>query len=113
MCDVESYSYLPMLEDLGYIPKNRYAFGDEILGHFEAIAAKYDLVADALFHTRVDRTEWDAGSSRWILRTDHGDEITAKYADAPLLPCDVTRPEQLDELFSRLENEMGKLPITL
>ncbi len=79
MCDIESYSYLPMLEDLGYIPKNRYAFGDEILGHFEAIAAKYDLVADALFHTRVDRTEWDAGSSRWILRTDHGDEITAKY----------------------------------
>ncbi len=79
MCDVESYSYLPMLEDLGYIPKNRYAFGDEILGHFEAIAAKYDLVADALFHTRVDRTEWDAGSSRWFLRTDHGDEITARY----------------------------------
>jgi len=79
MCDVESYSYLPMLEDLGYIPKNRYAFGDEILGHFEAIAAKYDLVADALFHTRVDRTEWDAASSRWILRTDRRDEIAAKY----------------------------------
>ena len=79
MCDVESYTYMPMLEDLDYIPRNRYAFGDEILGHFEALAAKFDLVADALFHTRVERSEWDERSLRWRIRTDHGDEITAKY----------------------------------
>ncbi|MEE2665175.1 MAG: NAD(P)/FAD-dependent oxidoreductase [Myxococcota bacterium] len=79
MCDIESYTYLPMLEDRDYIPRNRYAFGDEILGHFEALAAKFDLVADALFHTRVDRSEWDERSLRWSIRTDHGDEITAKY----------------------------------
>ncbi|MCH2170507.1 NAD(P)/FAD-dependent oxidoreductase [Myxococcota bacterium] len=79
MCDVESYSYMPMLEDLDYIPKNRYAFGDEIMGHFQAIAEKYDLVSDAMFHTRVERTEWDEASSRWRLSTDHGDEISAKY----------------------------------
>ena len=79
MCDIESYTYLPMLEELDYVPKSRYAFGDEILAHFEAIAARYDLVEDALFHTRVDRSEWDEGSSRWIIRTDHGDTITARY----------------------------------
>jgi cation diffusion facilitator CzcD-associated flavoprotein CzcO len=79
MCDVESYTYLPMLEELGYIPKNRYAYGDEILAHFEALAARYDLVAEALFHTRVERSEWDEESSRWSVRTDHGDEIRAKY----------------------------------
>src|SRR5207302_3040976 len=53
MCDVESYIYLPMLEELGYVPKTRYAFGEEIRTHLEAIAAKYDLVSDALFHTGV------------------------------------------------------------
>ena len=79
MCDIESYIYLPMLEELDYVPKHRYAFGDEILAHYEKIADKYDLVNDALFHTRVERTEWDEAASRWRLRTDRGDEITAKY----------------------------------
>ena len=79
MCDVESYIYLPMLEEMGYIPKTRYAFGDEIRQHLDSIARKYDLVDDALLHTRVERTEWDERASRWIIRTDRGDEIRARY----------------------------------
>ncbi|MGI9602255.1 MAG: flavin-containing monooxygenase [Acidimicrobiales bacterium] len=79
MCDTESYVYLPMLEDLDYIPKNRYAFGDEILAHFEALAAKYDLTQDALFHTRVETPDWVEERLQWRVRTDRGDEITAKY----------------------------------
>src|SRR5271169_1561559 len=58
MCDVESYIYLPMLEEFDYIPTRRYAFGEEILGHLEAIADRFDLVPDALFHTGVLRAEW-------------------------------------------------------
>ena len=53
MCDVESYIYMPMLEDLDYVPRPAYAFGDEIRSTLEAIAKKYDLVDDALFHTSV------------------------------------------------------------
>jgi cation diffusion facilitator CzcD-associated flavoprotein CzcO len=79
MCDVESYIYMPMLEELDYIPRNRYAFGDEIREHLEAIAHRYDLVEDALFHTRVQRSQWDESTSQWILRTDRGDEIRAKF----------------------------------
>jgi cation diffusion facilitator CzcD-associated flavoprotein CzcO len=79
MCDVESYSYMPMLEELDYIPKNRYAFGDEIRGHVEGLAQKFDLYADALFHTGVQSSTWDEGRSRWIIRTDRGDAITARY----------------------------------
>ncbi|MFI4894218.1 MAG: flavin-containing monooxygenase [Phycisphaerales bacterium JB058] len=79
MCDTQSYIYLPMLEDRGYIPKNRYAYQDEILAHFEALADKYDLVTDALFHTRVERTQWNERAMRWSVRTDRGDEISAKY----------------------------------
>ncbi len=79
MCDVESYIYMPMLEDMDYIPKRRYAFGDEIREHLESIAQKYDLVRDALFHTGVTTTEWDEDASRWIVHTDRGDQIRARY----------------------------------
>ena len=79
MCDVESYIYIPMLEELGYVPKHRYAFGDEILGCLRAAADRYDLGRDALFHTRVTRAEWDDDTARWRVRTNRGDEITSRY----------------------------------
>ncbi len=79
MCDVQSYVYMPMLEEMDYIPTRRYAFGDELREHFEAIARKFDLLDDALFHTGVETTEWDEDSARWIIRTDRGDVITAHH----------------------------------
>ncbi len=79
MCDVESYIYMPMLEEMSYVPKTRYGFGDEIRAHLESIARKYDLVVDALFHTRVEKSEWDEGAARWVVTTDRGDEIRAWY----------------------------------
>jgi cation diffusion facilitator CzcD-associated flavoprotein CzcO len=79
MCDVESYIYLPLLEELGYVPTERYASGGEILRHLEAVAERYDLVADALFHTGVTRAEWDESAGRWRVRTDRGDEVTCRY----------------------------------
>jgi cation diffusion facilitator CzcD-associated flavoprotein CzcO len=79
MCDVESYIYLPMLEDLGYVPKDRYASGEEIRLHLQAIADRYDLVPDALFHTGVTRAEWEEGSARWRISTDRDDELTCRY----------------------------------
>lgn len=79
MCDVESYQYLPMLEDLDYIPTRRYAFGEEIRRHLQAVADRYDLVADALFHTGITRAEWDDDASRWKVRTDRGDVLSCRY----------------------------------
>jgi cation diffusion facilitator CzcD-associated flavoprotein CzcO len=79
MCDVESYIYIPMLEELGYVPVHRYAFGEEILGCLETIAERYDLVDDALFHTGVTRAEWNEEAARWLIRTDRGDVVTCHY----------------------------------
>ncbi len=79
MCDVESYIYLPMLEELGYVPTRRYAYGEEILGHLEAVAGRFDLVDDALFHTGVTRAEWHEEESRWSIRTDRGDEVSCRW----------------------------------
>ena len=79
MCDVESYIYMPMLEELDYVPTHRYAFGDEIRHHLEAIAERFDLVDDALFHTGVTGAEWDEDVARWRVRTDRGDEVTCRW----------------------------------
>lgn len=79
MCDVESYSYIPMLEELGYVPTRRYAFGEEIRTCIENIATKYALYDDALFQTRVNAATWDASSKTWRVDTDRGDSFTATY----------------------------------
>jgi cation diffusion facilitator CzcD-associated flavoprotein CzcO len=79
MCDVESYLYMPMLEELGYVPTTRYAYGEEIRLHLQAIADKFDLVSDALFHTRVTGAEWDEDAARWRISTDRGDDISCRY----------------------------------
>jgi cation diffusion facilitator CzcD-associated flavoprotein CzcO len=79
MCDVESYIYMPMLEELNYVPKTRYAFGEEIRQHLDAVATKYGLVDEALFHTGVETSAWDEATSRWVISTDRGDEIRARY----------------------------------
>jgi len=79
MCDIESYIYMPMLEELGYIPTRRYAYGEEILSHLEAIADRFDLVDDALFHTGVTRAQWDEDGARWRIRTDRGDELSSRW----------------------------------
>jgi cation diffusion facilitator CzcD-associated flavoprotein CzcO len=70
---------MPKLEEMGHVPTTRYAFGDEIRRHLDAIAQRYDLVDSALFHTTVQRSEWDEGAARWILTTDRGDVIRARY----------------------------------
>ena len=79
MCDVESYIYMPMLEELDYVPARRYAYGEEIREHLEAVADRFDLVSDALFHTGVTLSEWHEDEARWRVQTDRGDEVTCRW----------------------------------
>ena len=78
-CDIESYTYLPLLEELGYVPTQKYADGAEILAHSQAIARKFDLYRDTCFQTRVTDLSWDEASSRWIISTQHGDRMGARF----------------------------------
>lgn len=64
-CDVESYIYMPLLEEMGYIPKQRYASGEELRGYAELIAEKYDLCDKASFATEVRGMSWDDDDKRW------------------------------------------------
>jgi cation diffusion facilitator CzcD-associated flavoprotein CzcO len=78
-CDIESYTYLPLLEEVGYVPKEKYAFGPEILDHSQAIAFKFDLYRDVCFQTRVEELRWDESEARWIVTTNRGDRMKAHY----------------------------------
>ncbi|MEO1934813.1 MAG: NAD(P)/FAD-dependent oxidoreductase, partial [Myxococcales bacterium] len=86
-CDVESYIYLPLLEELGYIPTEKYACAKEILEYSQAIGRHYDLYDRALFQTEVTHMRWDDAISRWIISTNRDDEIRARFvamANGPL-----------------------------
>ena len=87
MCDVESYCYLPLLEELNYIPKRKYSYAPEIFEHSKAIARHYDLYKNACLQTGVSAMRWDDTSGRWIIHTDRGDAIRAQFvamANGPL-----------------------------
>ncbi|MEU0242756.1 NAD(P)/FAD-dependent oxidoreductase [Streptomyces sp. NPDC006235] len=81
-CDIESYVYMPLLEELGYVPKWKYAPGEEIRQHAQAIARHFGLYRDACFRTQVSELRWDEGESAWTVTTDRGDRMTARHVVA-------------------------------
>ena len=78
-CDVESYVYLPLLEETGYIPTEKYARAPEILEHCHRIATHFALYDNACLATEVTGIAWDSATSRWIIRTNRGDEMRARF----------------------------------
>jgi cyclohexanone monooxygenase len=86
-CDIESYVYLPLLEEIGYVPKEKYSRAPEILAHSRAIGEHFDLYKGALFQTEVTGMRWDDTSARWIVSTNRGDALQARFvvmANGPL-----------------------------
>ena len=78
-CDIESYVYMPLLEETGAMPTERYAKGEEIRRHAVRIAEHYDLYRDTLFQTRSTSLTWDESADEWIVETDRGDRFRARY----------------------------------
>ena len=78
-CDIESYIYMPLLEETGYMPTERYAKADEIREHCRRIAEHFGLYDDALFSTQVTSLTWDAEAGAWRVETDRGDRIRARF----------------------------------
>ena len=78
-CDIESYIYLPLLEETGYIPTEKYAFADEIRAHARRIGETFDLYRDALFQTQIGEVRWLEDELRWLVTTSRGDKLKARY----------------------------------
>ncbi len=86
-CDIESYVYLPLLEEVGYVPVEKYSRAPEILAHSRAIGKHFDLYRDVCFQTEVKDLTWDDKALRWIVHTNRGDAMRARYvvmANGPL-----------------------------
>ncbi|WP_413099210.1 flavin-containing monooxygenase [Streptomyces sp. Inha503] len=78
-CDIESYVYMPLLEEVGYIPRWRYAPGEEIRQHARAIGRHFDLYRDVCFQTQVTELHWDDTELEWTVHTDRDDRIRARH----------------------------------
>lgn len=78
-CDVVSYDYLPLLDEMDYVPVNHYSRGPEIFGHCQAIARKYNLYDLAVFSTTVTETVWNEEEELWHVKTDRGDDMRARF----------------------------------
>ena len=89
--DTHSLVYLPLLEETGHVPTEKYPHAPEILEHCRRIGKQYDLYADALFHTTVTELSWDQSRSRWTIRTDRGDELTAQFVVMGIGPLNVPK----------------------
>jgi cation diffusion facilitator CzcD-associated flavoprotein CzcO len=86
-CDIESYVYLPLLEEVGFMPERKYSRAPEIMQYSRKIAEKYDLYRNACLQTEVKAVRWDADAARWIIETNRGDAMKAKFvimANGPL-----------------------------
>ncbi len=86
-CDIESYCYLPLLEELKYVPKEKYSYVNEIFEHSQRIGQVYKLYDRALFQTRVTGLSWDEGIKRWHIQTNRGDDIRARFVVMALGPA--------------------------
>jgi len=90
-CDIESYCYLPLLEELNYIPKEKYSYVTEIFEHSQRIGREYGLYDVACFQTRVTALDWDSNTKSWVISTNRNDRMRARFVIMALGPA--SRPK--------------------
>jgi cation diffusion facilitator CzcD-associated flavoprotein CzcO len=67
--------YMPLLEETGHMPTEKYVHGPEILAHCQRIGRRFGLYDDVLFHTEVTALNWDEAGARWVIETSRGDRL--------------------------------------
>jgi cyclohexanone monooxygenase len=90
-CDTASMVYMPLLEETGHMPTEKYAHAPEILAHCQRIGRQYGLYDNALFHTEATDIAWDEARTAWVIRTNRGDEFTARYIGVGTGPLHVPK----------------------
>ena len=86
-CDIEAYIYLPLLEELDYMPARKFADAPEILEHSRKLARHFDLYDNACLQTEVTELRWDEDAAMWVIHTNRGDQMKAHFvamANGPL-----------------------------
>jgi cyclohexanone monooxygenase len=78
-CDNDAYCYLPLLEEMGFMPSKKFSDGFEIQAYMRSVAERFGLYDNALFHTLVTGLRWDEAINRWRISTNRGDDIRARF----------------------------------
>jgi cyclohexanone monooxygenase len=78
-CDNDAYCYIPMLEELNFVPSKKFADGAEIFEHCKRIGKHFGLYDGAIFSTQVRDLRWDESRKRWGISTNRGDDIRARF----------------------------------
>ncbi|MBO6703640.1 MAG: NAD(P)/FAD-dependent oxidoreductase [Pseudomonadales bacterium] len=90
-CDTAAMVYMPLLEETGHMPSEKYAHAPEILEQCQRIGRKYNLYDNALFHTQVKELRWDEEEKVWRITTDRGDDFTANFVGMGTGPLHVPK----------------------
>ena len=85
-CDVDSYIYLPMLEEVEYMPTQKYVSGQEIFEYAKNMARRFDLYRRSLLRVEITEVRWDDASNRWQINTDQGDLVRARFVNVATGP---------------------------
>jgi len=75
------------------VPELRFSYASEIYEHAQRIGRHFDLYKDAVFQTWVTELRWLDDESKWLVKTNRGDEMRARHiclgtgpANRPRLP---------------------------
>ena len=90
-CDNDSYCYLPLLEEMQFVPSKKFADGLEIRQYCQRVARRFDLYRGALFHTCVEALTWDESIRRWHITSDRGDDLRARFIVMALGPINTPK----------------------
>lgn len=81
--DIESVEYSYAFDDdlqQQWEWTERYAAQDELERYFNHVADRFDLRRDILLGNRVETAAFDVGAGQWVMTTDKGNEIRARFA---------------------------------
>ena len=81
-CDIESYIYMPLLDEVNTVPSEKYATGKEIFEHAQTIGRHFKLYDKAIFQTKITEVKWNLSESRWEILTNRGDVFKARFVIA-------------------------------
>jgi cation diffusion facilitator CzcD-associated flavoprotein CzcO len=70
---------MPLLEEVDYMPTEKYARAKELLKHSRMIGEKFDLYSRALFQTETREMRWLEEEGQWITHTARGDKIKSRF----------------------------------
>jgi cation diffusion facilitator CzcD-associated flavoprotein CzcO len=80
--DIESQEYCYSFDDGlsdDWRWSERYAAQPELLGYLNHVADRFDLRRDIQLSTRVEAAHFDEAQNRWLVRTDGGQSLSARF----------------------------------